>query len=102
MSLINILLLLAFAGLAGIAIGYFLRLIITLGKRGSLELEIRKMRLDAEERTKKIIEEAEGRAKEKEERVTQELKAREHDLRGVEERLVRKEEMLDKRQGNID
>ena len=102
MSLKTILLLLAISGVAGIAVGYFLRLIISLGKRGSMELEIRKMRLDAEERAKKITEEAEHRAKEKEERVTHELKSREHDLKQVEDRLVRKEEMLDKRQGNLD
>ena len=64
MSLKIILLLLALSGVAGIAIGYFLRLIISLGKRGSMELEIRKMKLDAEERAKKITGEAEARAKE--------------------------------------
>ena len=102
MSLKIILLLLALAGIAGIAIGYFLRLIISLGKRGSMELEIRKMMLDAEERSKKIIEEAEGRAKNKEEHATDELKGRERDLKQVEERLIRKEELLDKRQTNLD
>jgi ribonuclease Y len=102
MSLKIILLLLALAGIAGIAIGYFLRLIISLGKRGSMELEIRKMMLDAEERSKKIVEEAEVRAKNKEEHATDELKGRERDLKQVEERLIRKEELLDKRQTNLD
>src|SRR3989344_82487 len=102
MDIKTILLLLAGAGLAGVALGYFLRLIITLGKRGSLELEIRKMRLDAEERAKKVIEEAEARAKEKESQITNELKERGSELKQTEERLVRKEELLDKRQGNLD
>lgn len=102
MSLKIILLLLALSGVAGIAIGYFLRLIISLGKRGSMELEIRKMKLDAEERAKKITEGAEARAKETEGRVTDELKVRAADLKQVEERLVRKEELLDKRQTNLD
>ena len=102
MSLKIILLLLALSGAAGIAIGYFLRLIISLGKRGSMELEIRKMKLDAEERAKKITEGAEARAKETEGRVTDELKVRALDLKQVEERLVRKEELLDKRQTNLD
>ena len=102
MSLKTILLLLALSGVAGIAIGYFLRLIISLGKRGSMELEIRKMKLDAEERAKKITEEAEARAKATEGRVTDELKTRATDLKQVEERLVRKEELLDKRQTNLD
>ncbi|MBI2612194.1 ribonuclease Y [Candidatus Kaiserbacteria bacterium] len=102
MSIQTILLLLALAGMAGIGIGYFLRLIISLGKRGSMELEIRKMRLDAEERSKRIVEEAEARAKEKEGQITGELKQRGSELKATEERLVRKEELLDKRQGMLD
>src|SRR3989344_7373007 len=102
MSIQVILLLLAGAGLAGVALGYFLRLIITLGKRGSLELEIRKMRLDAEERAKKVIEEAEEKAKQKSDEIIGEHKERERELKTTEERLVRKEELLDKRQTNLD
>src|SRR3989338_5496907 len=102
MSLKTILLLLALSGVAGIAIVYFLRLIISLCKRGSMELEIRKMKLDAEERAKKITGEAQARAKETEGRITEELKVRAADLKQVEERLVRKEELLDKRQTNLD
>ncbi|MDO8514502.1 MAG: ribonuclease Y [bacterium] len=102
MSLKIIILLLALSGAIGIALGYFLRLIISLGKRGSMELEIRKMKLDAEERAKKITTEAEARAKEKEAHATDELKGRASDLKQVEERLVRKEELLDKRQTNLD
>jgi len=102
MSIQIILLLLAGAGLAGVALGYFLRLIISLGKRGSMELQIRKMTLDAEVHAKKIIEEAEKRAKDKEEQVSSELKGRGAELKQTEERLVRKEELLDKRQGMLD
>ena len=102
MSLKIILLLLALSGVAGIAIGYFLRMLILLGKRGSMELQIRKMMLDAEERAKKITEEAELKAKEKEAHISGELKERSSELKVTEERLVRKEEMLDKRQSNVD
>ena len=102
MDIKTILLLLAGAGLAGVALGYFLRLIISLGKRGSMELMIRKMMLDAEVRAKNVVEEAEKRAKEKEEQISAELKERGGELKQVEERLVRKEELLDKRQGMLD
>ena len=102
MSIQIILLLLAGAGLAGVALGYFLRVIISLGKRGSMELQIRKMTLDAEVHAKKIIEEAEKRAKDKEEQISSELKERGAELKQTEERLVRKEELLDKRQGMLD
>jgi len=67
-----------------------------------MELEIRKMRLDAEEKAKQIIEAAEGKAKEKVEELTSEFKGRERELKATEERLVRKEDILDKRQLNLD
>ncbi|MBI5456525.1 ribonuclease Y [Candidatus Kaiserbacteria bacterium] len=102
MSLKLILALLALSGLSGIAFGYFLRWIISLGKRGSMELEIKQMMLNAQEKSQKITEEAEQRAKEKEETLTQEYKERERDLKQTEERLIRKEELLDKRQTNLD
>lgn len=102
MSIQLILLLLAGAGLTGVALGYFLRVIISLGKRGSMELQIRKMTLDAEERAKKIVEDAEKKGKEKENQIAGELKERGNELKQLEERLVRKEEHLDKRQTNLD
>ena len=102
MSITIVLSLLALAGIVGIAIGYFLRMLVLQAKRGSMELQIRKMMLDTEEKAKKIIEEAEGRAKEKETQIGGELKERASELKVTEERLVRKEEMLDKRQSNLD
>src|SRR3989344_1397270 len=102
MSVQTTLLLLALPGLSGIAFGYFLRWIISLGKRGSMELEIRQMRMDAEEKSKRIIGEAEEKAKEKAETLSGEHKERERELKVTEERLVRKEELLDKRQVNVD
>jgi ribonuclease Y len=102
MSLKLILVLLALSGVVGIAFGYFLRWIISLGKRGSMELEIKQMKLDAQETAKKIIEEAEREAKEKSETLSGEYKERERELKATEERLVRKEEMVDQRQQNVD
>src|SRR5580658_9350238 len=102
MSLQIVLLLLGASGAAGIAIGYFLRMLILLGKRGSMELQIRKMMLDADERAKKITEEAEQRSQAREREISSDLKERERDLKQTEERLVRREELIDKRQSNLD
>ena len=102
MSLKIILFLLGAAGAVGVAVGYFLRMLILLGQRGSMELRIRKMMLDAEEQAKKITEEAVGRAQTREREIAGELKERERELKGTEERLVRREELLDKRQTNLD
>ncbi len=102
MSTLNVLILLALAGGAGIGIGYYLRFIISMGQRGSAELQIRKMMLDAEERSKKITETAEQEAKEKGERLAEEYKERERDLKQTEERLVGKEDLLDKRHAKLE
>jgi len=102
MSLKIIFLLLAFTGSVSIAIGYYLRLIISLGKRGSMELEIKKMMLDAEVKAKGITEAAERRAEDKAQELSGEFKEKERELKATEERLIRKEELLDKRQGNLE
>lgn len=102
MSLKIVLLLLALSGVIGVALGYFLRMLILLGQRGSMEIQIRKMMLDADEKAKKIVEDAERRGEEKVRQLTEEYKERERDLKSTEERLVRREELLDKRQGNLD
>jgi ribonucrease Y len=102
MSLTNVIILLSLTGAAGIGFGYFLRWIISLGKRGSMELEIKQMMLDAQEKAKTITDEASERAEEKIAQLTSKFDGRERDLKQEEERLVRKEELLDKRQLNLD
>ncbi|HEY4525291.1 MAG TPA: ribonuclease Y [Candidatus Paceibacterota bacterium] len=94
--------LLGAAGLIGIVVGYFLRYLVSLGKKGSMELQVRQMMLDAEEKAKRVIEEAERRAETKSREISGELKERERELKVVEDRLVRKEELLDNRQANVD
>ena len=53
MSLINILLL-AGALVGGLALGYYLRLIVALGKKGSVEIEIKRMMISAKEEAQRI------------------------------------------------
>ena len=53
-----------FAALVGVGFGYFLRWIISLGQRGSLELRIKQMELHAKEEAKRIVEEATIKAEE--------------------------------------
>src|SRR3989338_5347268 len=50
------------AGVFGIACGYFLRWLVSLGKKGSVELRIKEMELTAEVSAKRITDEAEKRA----------------------------------------
>jgi ribonucrease Y len=102
MSLKLVALLLAIAGVAGIAIGYYLRLIISLGKKGSMELEIKEMLLGAKEEAKKITAEAEQKSNKILEESRAEIKEKEDKNQQAETRLIKKEDLLDKRQADID
>ena len=102
MSLKLAALLLSIAGVVSVAIGYYLRLIISLGKKGSMELEIKEMLLAAKEEAKKITTEAETRAHKQLEEARVEIKEKEDKNRQTEGRLIKKEDLLDKRQTDID
>jgi ribonuclease Y len=98
MSLKLILFLLATAGLLGIALGYFLRFLVSMGKRGSIELRTRQMELQAQEKSKKIIDEAERKAFAIAEEAKQKAREQEAQNQKKEDRLIKKEELLDTRQ----
>lgn len=102
MSLKIVALLLSLAGVAGLGIGYYLRVIISLGKKGSMELEIKEMILTAREDAKKITAEAETKATKLLEEARQEIKEKEEKNQQAETRLIKKEDLLDKRQADID
>jgi ribonuclease Y len=102
MSLKIILILLALSGAGGIALGYVLRLLIALGQRGSLELEIKQKMLAAKEAAAKVLEDAEYRAEVLETERLVPIEEREEKLSKMEERLIKKEELLDSRQSDLD
>ncbi len=102
MSLKLALLLALIAASAGIGFGYLLRLIISLGKKGSVELDVQRLELEAKEEAQKILFEAEERAKAMLSRTQGDLKERENRTKSAEDRLIKKEELLDKRQADLD
>lgn len=102
MSLQTVILLSGATGLLGLSLGYVLRLVISLGKRGSMELEIKEMLLSAREEAKRITSEAEKQAAEILKINKEEIHEREEKIEKTEERLVKKENLLDKRQVDID
>jgi len=102
MSLKLAILLAGLAALVGVGFGYFLRWIISLGQRGSVELRIKQMELHAREEAKKIVEEATTKAEETAKEKREEFKEREEKVQKTEDRLIKKEEFLDKRQLDID
>ncbi len=88
--------------LVGIGVGYYLRLVISLGKKGSMELEIKQIMLAAKEDAQKITEEAKVKAEKKSLESQKEFKLKEEEWKQSENRLIKKEEMLDNRQLEID
>lgn len=113
MTLKMALLLAGFAGVLGVILGYFLRLFIALGKKGSIEIDIKQMELQAEAKQKellaetetkqkKIIDEADRKAEHILAEARRDIKEKEDKLKKTEERLIKKEELLDSRQTDID
>ncbi len=102
MSSTTIFLLTGMVGVGALVAGYFLRMVISLGKKGSIELEVKSMLSDALEEAKKITAEAEKKSIDTLREVRMEVKEKEGELKKAEDRLVKKEESLDKRQDDID
>ena len=101
MSLKIVVLIASIAGLVGIALGYFLRLIISLGQKGSLELEVRQLMLNAEEKAKKIIIDAETKSVEIMSESKKDAREKEEKFKVTEDRLIKKDGLLDQRQTEI-
>ncbi len=101
MSIKLVLSLLAFSGLAGIALGYVLRLLIALGQRGSLELEVKQKMLEAREKAAQIEKEAEEHADAIESERLAPLTEREERVKSFSDRLVKREEFLDERERTL-
>jgi len=102
MSLTLVFLLLGGAALAGVALGYFIRFLVGLGQRQSIELQVKKKMLQAEEEAAELIKEAGAKAQQKSDEAMREAREKEEKLKKTEERLIKKEELLDKRQVDID
>lgn len=102
MQLLIALLIAAASGLAGIGVGWFLRFIIALGKRGSMELEIKEMLLEAREKAEEITSKGEEEATKILNESKEKIRRDEERIQQKEDRLIDKESLLDKRQTDID
>ena len=102
MQLAIILVFILLAAIVGGIFGYFLRWIISLGKKGSVELNIKQMMLEAKDEAQNIVDEAEKKAEKLATETRTETKEKEEKSKKTEERLIKKEELLDNRQIEID
>ena len=85
----------------GMGIGYYLRVIVALGKRKSIEIDIKQMLVGAKEEAQKITDEAKDKAEKKLAELKEEEKKREDEFKETEKRLIKKDEFLDVRQVEI-
>ena len=82
----------------GVLAGYYARLFIALGKRRSIEVEIKQSEIEAREKAQTIVREATEKSEELLAEIKRIEKEKSDEARRTEERLIKKEEMLDRRQ----
>ena len=87
--------------LLGVGVGYYLRLIIALGKRRSIEIDIKQMMVGAKEEAQKIVDEAKKISETKLAELKEEERNKEHEFKETEKRLIKKDEFLDARQVEV-
>jgi ribonuclease Y len=102
MSIKILLLLLAGSALVGACVGYVFRWLLLLARKGSIEVEIKQILLDAREKAERITADAESAAREKIAIAESSLSEKEEKLLKQEERVFKREESLDKKQGELD
>lgn len=88
--------------LLGLGLGYYLRVVIALGKKRSIEIDIKQMLIGAKEEAQRIIDDAKTKYEEKLAKAKEEEKKKEQEFKETEKRLIKKDELLDSRQVEID
>ncbi|HEY4477849.1 MAG TPA: ribonuclease Y [Candidatus Paceibacterota bacterium] len=102
MTLITTIIIGAVVLLLGLGLGYYLRVIVALGKRRSIEIDIKQMMIGAKEEATKLLDEAKKKSEEILSKAKIEEEKKEQEFREKERRLIKKDEMLDGRQLEID
>src|SRR3989344_8820521 len=85
----------------GVLVGYYLRVIVALGKRRSIEIDIKQMMVGAKEEAQRITDEAKKKSEEQLGNLKEEEKKKEQEWRETGERHIQKKEVLEARQGEI-
>ncbi|MBP6879835.1 MAG: ribonuclease Y [Candidatus Pacebacteria bacterium] len=102
MTFIKIIAFGSFALLVGALIGYYTRILVSLSKKRSLEIDIKQMLVGAKEEAQRITDEAKKKSEETLLEVKEIEKTKEEEAKRTEDRLIKKEGLLDARQVEID
>ncbi len=87
--------------LLGILVGYYLRFIVALGKRRSIEIDIKQMMVSAKEESQRILDEAKKKSEEQLAAAREEERKKVLEFKETEKRLIKKDEFLDARQVEV-
>jgi len=102
MSLKLLFSLLGLAALLGAILGYVFRWLLVLGRKGSIEVEVKTIALDARANAEKVLAEAEVQARERIAAAEATATEKEEKIARQEERVFKREESLDKKQAELD
>lgn len=88
--------------LAGGIIGYSIRAVIFILRKNSLEISVSERLIHAKEQAQKILDEAQEKAESSWTELRENKKQQEQELKITEDRLIKKESLLDLRQSELD
>jgi len=86
----------------GTVVGYFLRHLIVLQRKSSIELRIKQLLVDAKAKAQSALESASEKADEIIKQAKDEERSASSQIRRLEERFARKEELLEKRRSEVE
>lgn len=86
----------------GVSLGYYLRYIVAAGRKGSVELEVKQMLIEAKEKAQKTEEEAERKIDAKKAEAEKDIREKQDFIKKTESRVLDREAFLDKRQEDLD
>ncbi len=86
----------------GAGVGYYFRMLAARGQEGSAELKSQEILINAKTEAQKIIDEAKKKGDEKESELKKKEELHQMEMKDTERRLIKKEELLDGRQSEID
>jgi ribonuclease Y len=86
----------------GAVIGFVFRWLLVLSRKGSIEVEVKQLLLDASVEAKKITAEADNKAKEVLSAAETTVAEKEEKITRAEDRVFKREEALDKKQAELD
>ena len=102
MEFSNPLIVVAISLMVGIGAGYLARHLVFQQRRDSIEFKVKKLLLDAKDDSQKILGEAKQKSESIIEDAKKETRERERELRVLEERVAKKDELIEKRRLSLE